>query len=207
MRVLFFILIITIVSCQDKVELSQATQPETPKTIKILSVPNTTVNLNQLVLKRLEGQWKLDSLPFSGFGLAYFPNGKLKSKIGFVNGKKEGQAEEYFEDGHLRNLTSYHENLMHGEVKNWSGAIDHHKLAIRHFYLGKPHGVHKKWYPNGNLMKIITYQMGKEEGLQQAFLENGKLYANYEARDGRTFGLKRSMLCYELEDGNLKSNN
>lgn len=173
--------------------------------IQTLKVPDVTVSLEQLELIRLEGQWKLDNIPYSGYGLSYFSNGQLQSKIGFVNGKKEGQATEYFEDGHPKSITSYHKNMMHGEVKNWSGAKGHSKLAVRNFYLNKPHGTHEKWYPNGNLMKVITYNMGHEEGLQQAFLENGKIYANYEAKNGRTFGLKRSILCYELEDGIVKS--
>ena len=46
--------------------------------------------------------------------------------------------------------------------------------------------------------------MGKEEGIQQAFRKNGDLFANYEARAGRFFGLKKSALCYELEDEDVQ---
>lgn len=46
--------------------------------------------------------------------------------------------------------------------------------------------------------------MGREEGLQQAFRRNGYLYANYEARNGRIFGLKKAALCYGLEDENIQ---
>ncbi|MEM7512572.1 MAG: toxin-antitoxin system YwqK family antitoxin, partial [Bacteroidota bacterium] len=41
---------------------------------------------------------------------------------------------------------------------------------------------------------------GKEEGLQQAWRENGKIYNNYEAKNGRIFGLKRANLSYELDN-------
>jgi hypothetical protein len=41
---------------------------------------------------------------------------------------------------------------------------------------------------------------GKEEGLQQAWLENGKIYVNYEAKNGRIFGMNRANLCYKLKN-------
>lgn len=41
---------------------------------------------------------------------------------------------------------------------------------------------------------------GREEGMQKAWRENGKIYNNYEAKNGRIFGLKRANLCYELEN-------
>ncbi|EPR68296.1 hypothetical protein [Cyclobacterium qasimii] len=49
--------------------------------------------------------------------------------------------------------------------------------------------------------------MGREEGLQQAFRKNGELFANYEAKDGRIFGLKRAVLCVGLEDEVVKYEN
>lgn len=38
------------------------------------------------------------------------------------------------------------------------------------------------------------------DGLQRAWRENGELYANYEARDGRIYGLKRANPCFDLEE-------
>ena len=48
--------------------------------------------------------------------------------------------------------------------------------------------------------------MGKEEGIQQAFRKNGDLYANYEAKNGRIFGLKKASLCFGLENQKIKNN-
>jgi hypothetical protein len=36
--------------------------------------------------------------------------------------------------------------------------------------------------------------------LQQAWLENGTLYVNYEAKNGRIFGMNRANLCYKLKN-------
>ena len=49
--------------------------------------------------------------------------------------------------------------------------------------------------------------MGKEEGIQQAFRKNGDLFANYEAKEGRIFGLKKAALCFGLEDENIQNEN
>jgi hypothetical protein len=40
--------------------------------------------------------------------------------------------------------------------------------------------------------------------MQNAWRENGKPYINYEARDGRRYGLQKSNLCYTLKDQKLK---
>ena len=47
--------------------------------------------------------------------------------------------------------------------------------------------------------------MGQEEGLQQAFRKNGDLYANYEAKEGRIFGLKKAALCFGLQNEEIKT--
>ena len=57
----------------------------------------------------------------------------------------------------------------------------------------------------GRALQKAELKNGKEEGMQQAFRKNGVAYANYEAREGRIFGLKKTALCYGLEDENLKS--
>ena len=49
--------------------------------------------------------------------------------------------------------------------------------------------------------------MGKEKGIQRAYRKNGALYANYEAKNGRIFGLKKASLCFGLEDQQIKKNN
>ena len=52
---------------------------------------------------------------------------------------------------------------------------------------------------NGQLAKRKNLNEGKEEGLQQAWLENGRIYVNYEAKNGRIFGMNRTNLCYILK--------
>ena len=52
----------------------------------------------------------------------------------------------------------------------------------------------------GQLAKQRQLVDGHETGLQQAWLQNGTLYVNYEAKNGRVFGMQRANSCYKLED-------
>jgi antitoxin component YwqK of YwqJK toxin-antitoxin module len=73
--------------------------------------------------------------------------------------------------------------------------------------MGVPHGIQKQWYQSGAKFKHLSLNHGIEEGLQQSWRENGKIYNNYEAKNGRIFGLKRANLCYELEEEIIQTNN
>ncbi|MEM7369005.1 MAG: membrane-binding protein [Bacteroidota bacterium] len=207
MRASFLLICVLILSCQQTPpHPKDPMQASTHVSLLTYSIPAVDIPLDSLSLHKWEGVWKVNGQPYSGYALQLYPNGLLRTKTGFFNGKKQGPSRAYFPDGKLQHITPYHENLVHGEVKNWSGVEGHPLLAIRNFHLGKAHGQHKKWYKNGQIFKIMNYHMGKEEGMQQAYNENGSLYANYEAKNGRSFGLKRSMLCYELDDEKLSLN-
>ena len=52
----------------------------------------------------------------------------------------------------------------------------------------------------GQIAKLRNLVDGKERGVQKAWLANGKLYVNYEAKNGRVFGMRRANSCYKLED-------
>ncbi|RMG79000.1 MAG: toxin-antitoxin system YwqK family antitoxin, partial [Bacteroidetes bacterium] len=75
--------------------------------------------------------------------------------------------------------------------------------SLSNYENGIPHGVQMQWYSNGAKFKRINLVYGKEEGLQQSWRKNGKLYNNYEAKNGRIFGLKRANLCFQLDNENI----
>lgn len=45
-------------------------------------------------------------VPFSGIAESRYPNGNLRCRFQFQNGKQHGEAEEYFPSGSKRSLTS-----------------------------------------------------------------------------------------------------
>ena len=77
---------------------------------------------------------------------------------------------------------------------------EHTLVSQLNYRLGKANGEQRKWYPSGEIYKIMNFDNGIESGIQKAYRKNGTLYANYEARNGRSYGLKKSKLCYSLEN-------
>lgn len=167
-------------------------------------VPDTQVEKSILCYNHKTSIWSLNNAPYSGFAVSYYPDNSPKEKFGILNGKKQDKLIRWYPDGHYKNLATYDKGKLHGEKKIWSQDSSHVLIAHYNYRRGWPHGVQKKWYTTGEIFKKINLNMGKEEGIQQAFRKNGVLYANYEAREGRIFGLKKAKLCYSLEDENVK---
>ncbi len=167
-----------------------------------VTIPAIEVNAQSLVLHPIEGKWYYDEKPFSGYSISTFANGKVFEKISCYQGKKEGLSQKWDTEGNLRYQANFTANKRHGKVKVWSekGVL----MAESNFKYGVVDGVQRKWYPSGKLFKKTHIKNGKEEGIQQTWWGNGKLYVNYEAKNGRIFGMKRSTLCYELANEEVK---
>lgn len=151
-----------------------------------------------LFLNQNEGNWYYKGKLFNGYSLKYYPNGVLQEKFGFYNGKRQGIAQRWSENGVLRTESHYHQNRIVGVYKSW---WENGELSEESYYEnGIKQGEEKQWYNNGQLSKLRHLVDGNEQGMQQAWLRNGTLYVNYEAKNGRVFGLLRSNLCYQLEN-------
>ena len=161
-------------------------------------VKDIEVEKSELILHPMEGKWYHSYEPFNGYAIENYPNKKLKEKTCFYQGKKEDVSKKWDEGGTLRYQCHYIQNHKDGAVRIWTS--DGVLIAESNFKDGVVDGVQRKWYPSGKVFKKTNINMGKEEGLQQTWWENGKLYVNYEAKNDRIFGLKRSTLCYELEN-------
>lgn len=189
-HIICFILIFQ-VGCKNTVE---------PKTLveKPIEVKQETKFKEELTLNQLEGTWYYKNSPYDGYSIALHENGTLAEKVGFIKGKREGEAQKWSEAGVLRVAYHYKNNRLEGSYKSW---WENGQLAQDANYVnGNMNGIEKKWYPDGQLAKERQLLKGREEGLQKAWLQNGTLYVNYEAKNGRIFGLRRANSCYQLED-------
>jgi antitoxin component YwqK of YwqJK toxin-antitoxin module len=170
----------------------------------LIEIPDTIVENSVLHYDNKTSLWTLNDERYSGYAVSYYEAHILKEKIGIFNGKKENQAIRWYPDGHFKQVAYYHKGKLHGEKKVWSSYEEHILLSRLNYRLGKVHGEQTKWYPSGELYKKLNFNMGREEGIQQAFRKNGDLYANYEVKNGRIFGLKKTALCFGLEDENIR---
>lgn len=198
MRPLFLALsLLTIFSCRkkdatEKGPIAQAYVKE------VFVVPPMEVTTAALDLHQNEGTWYCNGEVYNGYATKYYPNGTTEEKWGFYKGKREGVARRWSENGVLRVQSYYHQNKLVGDYTTWweNGAM----AEVAYYENGMKQGDEKQWYPNGQLAKWRHLVNDKEDGLQKAWLKNGKLYVNYEAKNGRIFGMKRANLCYQLED-------
>ena len=201
-----FILIVCLIvsGCSDhkKAKLNSASKAAVIKPLKIKDI---IVGVNDLVYHRETSVWKINNKLFSGYAVTKFENGLLQRKFGVLNGKKQNEDVTWFKNGKIRSKANYYNGKLHGKKQIWSQDSIYTLVAEYNNYLGKGHGKQTKWYATGELFQIRNLQMGKEEGMQQAFRKNGDLYANYEAKNGRIFGLKKASLCFGLEDQKIKN--
>ena len=196
------LLILVLLGCTENKELKLLGTNDTTDVVK--EIPNRTIEKSFLNYNRKISLWTLNNTHYSGFAVNYYADSTLKEKMGILNGKIEGQSLTFYEDGHLKQLSSYHNGKLNRVKKNWSRDSSHLVLSHLNYQFVNPHGEQTTWYPTGELHKKLNMNMGKEDGIQQAFRKNGALYANYEAKEGRIFGLKKTALCYGLEDENIQ---
>lgn len=195
----FFLLIcLFLTSCIRQVDTTSQT-PSLPQ-IPVVEVPDQIVEKSDLTYTATASLWTLDGQPYSGQYVVYYDDGNMKEKAGVLNGKKQNRTTQWYPDGHEKQIAYYHEGKLHGEKKLWTSDSAHILISHLNYYMGKAHGIQRKWYSTGELFKKLNLNMGQEEGIQQAFRKNGVVYANYEARNGRIFGMKKAALCFDLEE-------
>lgn len=168
----------------------------------LLSVPterrDIIVEKSHLVYKNRESIWTLKGEAYSGSVVSYFPDSTLKEEMTLFNGKRVHVFKQWHANGKLKQLAHYLNGQLHGDKKIWSSEAI--LLSHLNYEFGQAHGKQLTWYPSGELHKELNLNMGKEEGIQKAYRKNGALYANYESKEGRIFGLKKSMLCFGLDN-------
>ncbi|SMC73212.1 toxin-antitoxin system YwqK family antitoxin [Cellulophaga tyrosinoxydans] len=185
--------------CKERTLESTAVAKANTIEFNVTVIIDSVVVLKQdLLLNQLNGIWNYNNVPYNGYAVTYYPNGKIQEKLGFYKGKREGVAERWSEAGVLREERNFHQNKLVGNYKAWweNGGIAEESVYVD----GLLDGEQKQWYPHGQLSKLRHLSKGNEDGMQKAWLKNGTLYVNYEAKNGRVFGLMRSNLCYELKN-------
>ena len=164
---------------------------------------NLSVSADSLLLNPDEGLVYYQGKPFTGTAESYYENGKKASSIDYWQGRKQGFYKKWFADGRLSFSSRYKNGKRQGLTSTWwkNGNL----RSESNYDKGVPHGLQKQWYVSGAKFKQMNLVYGQEEGLQQSWRENGKLYNNYEAKNGRIFGLKRANLCFSLDDETIVS--
>lgn len=175
-----------------------------PSLDKTTATVHENVDYSELTKNPKNGLMMHDTILFTGVAKLYQPDNSkvLRYVVTYKNGLKDGLCKKWYDNGTLNYETQYVKGRKQGLTKIWfkSGQIQSEAT----YYKGVIHGKEKVWYPTGELQKERNLVYGQEQGLQKAWRKNGKLYANYEAVNGRIFGLLGSNMCYEVENEKVK---
>ncbi|MCA1761462.1 MAG: toxin-antitoxin system YwqK family antitoxin [Cryomorphaceae bacterium] len=116
----------------------------------------------------------------------YYPNGKVKSTGGYVDGVKEGVHRLYDEDGSISTAITYEKGQKTGE-----GIVDKK---------GDLEGEWKLYYPTGELMAEGTFKNSSREGDWIFYFRNG----NVESRGKYSEGLPQGEWRWYYPDKSLR---
>ena len=202
----FIVLTLILGSCSTKAK-KDTFKLSNDDAIGDIQIPMVINDKSKLLYNRKTSLWTMGGERFSGYAASYYPDSTLKQKIGIFEGRNQNESIDWYYNGLVKQSSNYHKGKLHGEKKSWSSDTKHLLISHLNYRLGKPHGIQKKWYASGEIFKILQLNMGEEEGIQQAFRKNGDLFANYEAREGRIFGLKKASLCYGLDNEKVQYEN
>jgi antitoxin component YwqK of YwqJK toxin-antitoxin module len=179
------LVIFSLYSCKKKASKIEQTSVEIPESIVVLA--DTNLSERQRVLFYAQK-------PFSGFVIESYPNEKLASKNGYLNGELEGKQEKWYSNGSKMEIRFYHDNRKVGKHTGW---WENKQMKFEYFIENDiPVKTHREWYPNGQLFSLSNYDNeGQPEGKQQMWFETGQIKANYIIKGGRRFGFLGAKGC------------
>ena len=115
----------------------------------------------------------------------FHPNGFIKSTVGYVQGKKQGQHVLIDNKGQLQERSSYHNDLLNGTY------IKYNRTKIKEeskYSNGLLHGVVVKRYANGGTMERSNYTSGQLDGISRWYDQNGNNTIAYNYKMGELVG-------------------
>lgn len=166
-------------------------------------VPHDTISgTDKALLLNGAGLYLLKGKPFSGIISGSNSDNIIHSYTSVLNGEKHGIYRSYYSTGAPFEVRQYKNNLATGRHYGYweNGNMKFDFL----YYREKKAGYFKKWFSDGKPYLFSNYTDDHEDGLQQGWRPNGKLFLNYVAKNGRTYGLQETALCYTLLDEKLK---
>lgn len=115
--------------------------------------------------------------------IEYYCNSNMKNKLTFVNGRPDGYAWMFHENGKISEEGNWKNNRWIGNYKLYydNGQIQHEFVFNQ---TGKREGPQKYYYDNGQLAIEGNFVNGKESGLIKEYYENGDLKAEKNFADG-----------------------
>ena len=111
----------------------------------------------------------------------YYPNGSVRERIQFANGKYHGRLQGFSEQGRVARESFYQDGRMHGKSQRfYENGL---KQAEAYYYHGRIHGRAQEFHPNGTVRLRMDYAYGNPVSPLEEFDEAGKLVRSSESPD------------------------
>lgn len=119
----------------------------------------------------------------TGTWIEYYCNSNMKNRLTFVNGRPDGYAIMYNENGKISEEGNWKANRWVGDYKLYyeNGQIQH---EFKFNQTGKREGPQKYYYENGAVAIEGNFVNGKESGIIKEYYENGDPKAEKNFADG-----------------------
>ena len=118
-----------------------------------------------------------------GVWVEYYCNGNMKNKLTFTNGRPDGYAQMFHENGKISEEGMWKNSRWVGSYKLYydNGQVQHEFVFSP---TGKREGNQKYFYDNGQLAIEGSFVNGKESGVIKEYYENGDIKAEKNYADG-----------------------
>lgn len=134
---------------------------------------NSMANLENFIDSKLSGD-EIYNLKLTGVQEAYYDNGQLKERTSYKAGNREGLCEAWHENGELK--------------------------SRREYKAGKRDGLAETWYPTGRQQTRWSYKDDKLDGLCELWDGGENLLSQTHYKDNKKNGLH---LDYDPESGEM----
>ncbi len=106
----------------------------------------------------------------------YYPDGKLKYKVEYKDGKANGRVRQYYTDGKLYMEAVFKDGRRNGKCtyffKNGSA------YSVSNYVNGNKEGIESKYWENGKLLSVNTYKKDKVQPGLKEYKQDGTLIDN-----------------------------
>jgi antitoxin component YwqK of YwqJK toxin-antitoxin module len=119
----------------------------------------------------------------TGTWIEFYCNGNMRNRITFVNGRPDGYAQLFHENGKISEEGIWKNNRWTGNYKLYydNGEVQHEFVFGP---TGKREGPQKYYYENGQLAIEGNFENGKESGVIKEYYENGDQKSEKNYTDG-----------------------
>jgi antitoxin component YwqK of YwqJK toxin-antitoxin module len=122
----------------------------------------------------------------NGICKEWYENGQIREETTYVDGKRHGMYKWWYENGQIRIETTYVDGKRHGSYKWW---YENGQIKIEITYVdGKRHGSYKWWYENGQIKNEATYVDKKMNGVNKSWYPNGQMEMETTYVDNKLHG-------------------